>query len=232
MASSNNVPDFADKDNYARMQRGELFFSFTPEIVAARRRCGDACRRFNKTDQMTRREMAQFWNDIVDKKEPLPPPAASEEADEELLADQVWVEAPIHVDYGFNIATGKNVFINFNCTILDTCLVSIGSRTMIGPNVSLFASTHPIDPDLRNGTNGPELGGPITIGEDCWIGGNVTILPNVTIGDGCTIGACSVVTKDIPPYHLAVGSPARVIRKIERKYKAEQEAAKAASKGT
>jgi acetyltransferase-like isoleucine patch superfamily enzyme len=66
---------------------------------------------------------------------------------------------------------------------------------MIGPNVSLYSSTHPIDPDLRNGTKGPELGGHITIGEDCWIGGNVTILPNVTIGNGCTIGAASVVTK-------------------------------------
>lgn len=99
------------------------------------------------------------------------------------------------MDYGTNVKVGSNVFINVNCTIIDTCTVSIGSRTLVGPNVSFFSGTHPLDPDLRNGTNGPELGKPITIGNDCWIAGNVIILPGVTIGDGCTIGAGSVVTK-------------------------------------
>ena len=73
--------------------------------------------------------------------------------------------------------------------------MSIGSRTLIGPNVSFFSGTHPLDPDLRNGTNGPEMGGCIKIGEDCWIAGNVIILPGVSVGDGCTMGAGSVVTK-------------------------------------
>ncbi|CAH0055930.1 unnamed protein product [Clonostachys solani] len=227
MKNPNRIPNFQDKENFARMQDGDLFTSFSAELVAARRRCGNACRQFNKVDEMTRRERAQFWNNIVDSTEPLPPPAATEEEDESLLEEFAWVEPPIHVDYGFNIVAGKNIFINFNCTILDTCTVTIGSRSMIGPNVSLFASTHPIDPDLRNGTKGPESGGKITIGEDCWIGGNVTILPGVTIGDGCTVGANSLVTKDIPAYHVAVGSPARPVRKLERKYKAEQEAMRA-----
>jgi acetyltransferase-like isoleucine patch superfamily enzyme len=74
-----------------------------------------------------------------------------------------------------------------------------------------------LDPFLRNGTNGPEFGGPIEIGEDCWLGGNVIVLPGVTIGRGCTVGAGSVVTKDIPAFHVAVGNPARIIRKIEPK---------------
>lgn len=112
-----------------------------------------------------------------------------------------WIERPINIDYGTNIKIGSNVFINFNCTILDTCLVSIGSRTLIGPNVSFFSGTHPLDPDLRNGTSGPELGGTITVGNDCWIAGNAMILPGVTIGDGCTIGAGSVVTKVITALH-------------------------------
>lgn len=70
-----------------------------------------------------------------------------------------WIERPINIDYGTNVKVGSNVFINFNCTILDTCTVSIGSRTLIGPNVSFFSGTHPVDPDLRNGTYGPEMGG-------------------------------------------------------------------------
>jgi acetyltransferase-like isoleucine patch superfamily enzyme len=90
---------------------------------------------------------------------------------------------------------GKGVFINFNCTIIDTCLVSIGARTLFGPNVSIYSGTHPLDPDVRNGTSGPESGKEVWIEEDCWIGGNVIILPGVRIGKGSTVGAGSVVTK-------------------------------------
>lgn len=149
-----------------------------------------------------------------------------------MLHEYPWIEAPIRIDYGTNIKVGSNVFINFNCTILDTCQVTIGSRTLIGPNVSFFSGTHPLDPELRNGTNGPELGGTITVGEDCWIAGNVTILPGITIGAGSTVGAGSVVTKvcctsllvlpyltfpqDVPPYHVVAGNPAKIIRKLER----------------
>jgi acetyltransferase-like isoleucine patch superfamily enzyme len=79
--------------------------------------------------------------------------------------------------------------------MIDTCTIRIGSRTMLGPNVSLYSACHPLDPKLRNGTFGPEYGKPITLGDDCWIGGDVAIMPGVTIGDGCTVGAGSVVTK-------------------------------------
>lgn len=105
------------------------------------------------------------------------------------------MEPPIHIDYGTNVRLGQNVFINFNCTIADTCLVTIGARTLFAPNVSLFSATHPLDPDVRNGTKGPETGKEIHIGEDCWIGGNAIILPGVRVGNGSTVGAGSVVTK-------------------------------------
>lgn len=125
----------------------------------------------------------------------MPPQAASQAEDEELFEDEPWIESPITVDYGTNVVLGKNVFINFNCTILDTCKVTIGDRCLLASNVSLFSGTHPLDPEVRNGTKGPELGAEIHIEEDCWLGGNVTVLPGVRIGKGSTVGAGSVVTK-------------------------------------
>lgn len=121
----------------------------------------------------------------------------------------------VHITHKFRF--GKGVYINFNCTFLDTCLIAVGARTLIGPNCSFFAATHPLDPFLRNGINGPELGAPITIGEDCWFGGNVTVCPGVTIGRGVTVGAGSVVTKDVPAFHVVAGNPARIIKKLEPK---------------
>jgi acetyltransferase-like isoleucine patch superfamily enzyme len=170
---------------------------------------------------------------------PLPPRKqnSTESEDEELLASQPWVEAPFRADFGTNVRLGEGVFINFNCTIIDTCLVSIGARTLLAPNVSLYSGTHPLDPELRNGTNGPESGKPITIEDDVWIGGNVTVCPGVTIGRGSTVGAGSVVTKvsfeypmftlevgewcsyssqDLAPYTVVAGNPAKVIKQAPR----------------
>ncbi|KAH8198510.1 hypothetical protein TruAng_007344 [Truncatella angustata] len=142
---------------------------------------------------------------IQDDKSSLPPPAATSEEDEDLFGEQVWCDAPIKMDYGRNVN---------NSTWIDTCLITVGSRTLIGPNCSFYSGTHPIDPTIRNGTKGPESGKPITIGEDCWFGGNATVLPGVTIGKGSVIGAGSVVTKDVPEYSVVAGNPARKIRSI------------------
>ncbi len=97
--------------------------------------------------------------------------------------------------------------------ILDCALVKIGNRTKFGPGVSIYAATHPAEIQARRDT--PDYSKGVTIGNDCWIGGNTVILPGVTIGDGVTIGASSVVTKDISSFSIAVGSPARVIKKVE-----------------
>ncbi|KAK2599708.1 hypothetical protein N8I77_011440 [Diaporthe amygdali] len=224
-----------EDENVARMERGELYYAFSPRLVAGRRRCGQAVGRLNRAEDPSRRQIAEFWkeqvqypcltqrNRITNSQQPLPPVAPTEEEEDAILHEYPWIERPIFIDYGTNIKVGSNVFINYNCSFIDTCTVSIGSRTLIGPNVSFYSGTHPLEPDLRNGTNGPELGAPITIGEDCWLAGHVIILPGVTVGDGCTIGAGSVVTKDIPPYHVAAGNPARILRKIERNSKAKME---------
>lgn len=97
--------------------------------------------------------------------------------------------------------------------ILDCSMVTIGHRVLFGPFVSIFAATHEVGVQSRR--DGVEYAAPVSIGDDCWIGGNVTIMPGVTIGKGCTIGAGSVVTKDIPDFSVAIGSPARVVKKVD-----------------
>ena len=152
---------------------------------------------------------------IIQDKTPLPPQAATPDEDDALFEDDPWVEPPLAMDYGYNVRLGKNVFINFNSVFLDTCLTTIGDRTLVGPNVSFYSGTHPLDPVIRQGTRGPELGKEIHVEQDCWIGGNVVILPGVTIGRGSVVGAGSVVTKSVPAFTVVAGNPARVIRKID-----------------
>lgn len=119
----------------------------------------------------------------------------------------VGVRAPFFCDYGSNITLGDGVFLNFNCVILDVVAVEIGARTQIGPGVQLLTADHPRDPDARAG--GLELGRPIRIGCDVWIGGGALVLPGVTVGDGATIGAGAVVTRDVAAGVTVVGNPAR-----------------------
>lgn len=144
---------------------------------------------------MSIEQPSESASSITDDKRPLPPKLDDPAADEALFKDEPMVEAPVKADYGFNVKLGEGVFVNFNCVFIDTCPITVGARAMFGPNVSLFSGTHPLDPALRNGIKGPETGKPIVIGEDCWLAGNVTVLPGVTIGKGATVGAGSVVTK-------------------------------------
>lgn len=125
---------------------------------------------------------------------------------------QIYIEPPFHCDYGYNIYSGKNVYFNVNCVVLDAMKVSIGDNVFFGPSVQIYTATHPLIPIKRLKI---EFSKPVTIGNDCWIGGGSIILPSVSIGNGCTIGAGSVVTKNIPDYSLAVGNPAKVIRNLQ-----------------
>ena len=151
----------------------------------------------------------------------MPPPAATQEEDDALLNSDPWVEGPIRIDYGIHVTVGRDSFIGPNFTVLDTCRVTIGSRCLIAPSVSIYTATHPVDPAVREGIIGPELGKEINIGDDCWIGGGVYILPGVTIGRGVTVGAGSVVTKSVEPFTVVAGNPARVIRKLENNFREE-----------
>lgn len=127
-------------------------------------------------------------------------------------ASDIWIEPPFYCDYGYNIGSGANVFLNFNCVFLDVMPITIGSNVLFGPAVQLYTATHPLDPVER--ARGLEFARPITIGDDCWIGGAAVINPGVNIGDGVVIGAGSVVTKDVPDRVFAAGNPARVIKHL------------------
>lgn len=124
---------------------------------------------------------------------------------------RLYIEPPFHCDYGYNIFSGENVYFNVNCVVLDSMKVTIGNNVFFGPGVQIYTASHPLNAIERRKV---EFAKPVTIGSDCWIGGNVVICPGVTIGDGCVIGAGSVVTKNIPDNTLAVGNPAKVIRKL------------------
>jgi len=126
--------------------------------------------------------------------------------------DEIIINQPFYCDYGKQISVGKRFFANFNFTVLDEAPVTIGDDCFIGPNVSIYTACHSTDPVERNSRR--EWAEPVTIGNNVWIGGSVTILPGVTIGDNVTIGAGSVVTKDIPANVVAAGNPCLVIKMI------------------
>jgi len=118
---------------------------------------------------------------------------------------------PFYTTGGENIRVGRNVFINQNCTFYDLGGIDIGDDVMIGPNVSLITSSHPIAPSRRRDG---VIARPIVIGKSVWIAANVTIIGGVTIGENAVVAAASVVTKDVPANTLVAGNPARVIRSI------------------
>lgn len=195
MADNQNANPTDDRSMVERFEAGEEYRADHPEIVRRNRRALRLADEYNRA-----------W--------PSDPDGAKE-----ILAglfgrvgDEVVVRAPIYIDYGYNIHVGDRTFINFGLTALDVVPIHIGSDVFIGPNVNLLAPTHPLDAERR--IAGWESGEPITIEDGVWLGGNVTVCPGVTIGECSVIGAGAVVTKSIPPYSLAVGNPARVIRAL------------------
>ena len=156
--------------------------------------------------------------DVIHRYNELPPSMMAERTRMlmELLGhvgdDQILINQPFYCDYGKHISVGKRFFANFNFAVLDEARVTIGDDCFIGPNVSIYTACHSTDPVERNSRR--EWALPVTIGDNVWIGGSVTILAGVTIGDNVTIGAGSVVTRDIPSGVVAVGNPCRPIKAI------------------
>lgn len=134
------------------------------------------------------------------------------------IGENCYIEPPLHANWaGKNVHFGKNVYANFNLTLVDDTHIYVGDYTMLGPNVVLASAGHPILPELRERIYQYNI--PVRIGKNCWLGAGVIVLPGVTIGDNSVIGAGSVVTKDIPANVVAVGTPCRVLRKIDERDK-------------
>lgn len=129
------------------------------------------------------------------------------------IGEGCYIEPPLHANWGgHHVHFGKNIYANFNLTLVDDTHIYVGDSTLFGPNVTLATAGHPILPELRQ--QGYQYNAPIHIGQNCWIGAGVIILPGVTVGDNTVIGAGSVVTKDLPSNVVAVGNPARILREI------------------
>lgn len=177
-----------------KMLAGELYDALDPELVRAREAARNLCWTLNATldaqADVRRTLLKQLFG---------------------AGGDTVWMQPPFYCDYGSNILLGKKCFFNFNCVVLDVCLVTIGDHTLIGPAVQIYTAVHPLNAELRRTS---EYGRPVEIGSDVWIGGGAIICPGVKIGSRTVIGAGSVVTRDIPADVFAAGNPCRVIREL------------------
>lgn len=178
-----------------KMLAGEIYDACNPELLEELNAVKVLCQQYNQllpTDFAARNEMLQQMLGQAD-------------------AD-TFINQPFYCDYGKHICVGKRFFANFCLTVLDEALVTFGDDCFVGPNVSIYTACHSTNPVERNTRQ--EWAKPVTIGNNVWIGGSVTILAGVTIGDNCTIGAGLVVTRDIPANSVAIGNPARVVKQV------------------
>ena len=179
-----------------KMLRGEIYdANYDKELIEERLKIQDLCYEYNKLKPSQIDERTKLIKNIIGK-----------------TKEKFYIEQPFICGYGYNIEIGENFYSNHNLVILDSNKVKFGDNVFIAPNCGFYTAGHPLDVERRN--KGLEYAKPITIGNNVWIGGNVVVLPGVTIGDNTVIGAGSIVNKDIPSNVVAVGNPCRVIKQI------------------
>ena len=186
-----------------KMLNGDYYNSRDPELISMYHNARNLLKAYNNLDSELSSERERILTELFDFK-----------------GEGVWIEAPFFCDYGKNISIGKNTFVNTNCMFLDNNKISIGSNGLIAPYVQIYTADHPLKASERIIIEGDQSryltsSKPVKIGNNVWIGGNSVIFPGVTIGDNTTIGAGSVVTKDIPNDVLAFGNPCAVKKKLE-----------------
>ncbi|GAA5215197.1 sugar O-acetyltransferase [Corallincola platygyrae] len=176
-----------------KMLAGQPYDAWDETLLAERMRAKSLCHKFNMADPTDLPARMAIMAELVN------------------LKGKAHFEPNFFCDYGYNITVGDNFYANHNLTILDVCEVVIGDHVLFGPHVMIAGGAHPTDPEQRKHT---EYGAPIRIGDNVWVGGNVSIMPGITIGDNCVIGAGSVVTKNIPANSIAVGNPCQVKKSV------------------
>lgn len=179
-----------------KMLSGRLYSASDPTLSQERLAARQKCNLYNGSDEASSAQRKAILDELLGS-----------------CQAEMNIEPPFRCDYGYNIHLGNNFYANFDFIILDVCKVIIGDNCLIGPRVSIFTATHPLDAVTRN--TGLELGDAVNIGNNVWIGGHSVINPGVTIGNNVVIGSGSVVTKDIPDNTVVGGVPAKLIRKLE-----------------
>ncbi len=179
-----------------KMLAGEIYnANYDEELIKERIEVKDKCFEYNNIKPSNIEGRTKLLKEILGK-----------------YKETFYIEQPFICDYGYNIEIGKNFYANHNLVILDGNKVKFGDNVFVAPNCAFYTAEHPLDYKERN--KGLEYAKPIKVGNNVWIGGNVTVLPGVSIGDNVVIGAGSVVTKDISSNVIAVGNPCRVIKEI------------------
>lgn len=178
-----------------KMLSGRLYYSMDPQLRAERAAARKLTKSYNETDVDEDSRRRQILSQLFGE-----------------LGTDCYVEPPFRCDYGANISVGERFYANFDCVMLDVAKIRIGDHVMLGPGVHIYTACHPIDAAVRN--IDLEYAKEVCIGDDVWIGGNVTINPGVHIGNNVVIGSGSVVTGDIPDGVVAAGNPCRIIRRI------------------
>ncbi|KAK6388132.1 hypothetical protein LTR65_008140 [Meristemomyces frigidus] len=215
----NSNAQLTEKD---KMLLGRPFLHFIDEqLYKDRQECKSALELWNdaarSTSHVSTEEQGRFFKRVID------PTARSEygRRDETYtgpkgrVGSQTIIESPFKCDYGYNIHIGEEIVIQAGCYMQDACEIQVGDRTIIGPNVRFYGITASVDAAARKGIRTTMQGGAITVGEDCFIGADVIIMPFRKIGNGAVVGAGSVVTKDVKENTVVAGNPAKVIRRIE-----------------
>ena len=179
-----------------RMLAGELYRSDDPELHVLRTKARRLMRLFNQSLETELERRSELLRELFGR-----------------VGSPIEIEPPFYCDYGRHIFAGDQLYMNFGCVILDCAEVHIGDSVFCGPYVQLYTAYHPTD--ARERCAGLELAASIHIGHRVWLGGGTIVCPGVTIGDDTTIGAGSVVTRDIPPNVVAAGNPCRVLRQLE-----------------
>ena len=188
---------------WEKAQAGYLYdANYEKNIIKMREECADLCYEFNMCRPSDTGRQKELISKIIGN-----------------IKGNIVITAPFYCDYGINISVGDNFYTNHNVTILDGAPVTFGDNVFIAPDCVFSTAGHPLDVEQRN--QGLEIALPITVGDNVWIGTQVSVLPGVTIGSNTIIGAGSVVNRDIPDGVIAAGNPCKVIRKIteEDKYK-------------